>query len=185
MELASILSVHFLHHLIFRIFSFVRVGKESQIKYLVLQVHYAHLDKIPEEGDSSGIFLHYTRHPQPKTAGVLLLGTSGFAPKHSTTYFETACQMNDDREIHPFAFRTHTHSLGKVVSGWRVQNMSHWDLIGKRDPQKPQMFYPVADEKVTLKPGDVVAARCTMVNISIYSCNINSMIILLCFINNK
>ena len=56
--------------------------------------------------------------------------------------------------------------LGKVVSGWRVQNMSHWDLIGKRDPQKPQMFYPVADEKVTLKPGDVVAARCTMVKIS-------------------
>ena len=53
--------------------------------------------------------------------------------------------------------------LGKVVSGWRVQNMSHWDLIGKRDPQMPQMFYPVADEKVTLKPGDVVAARCTMV----------------------
>merc|ERR1711881_515568 len=141
-----------------------KVGKESQIKYLVLQTHYAHLDMIPEEGDSSGIFLHYTRHPQPKTAGVLLLGTSGFAPKRSTTYFETACQMNDDREIHPFAFRTHTHGLGKVVSGWRVQNMSNWDLIGKRDPQKPQMFFPVADEKVTLKPGDVVAARCTMVN---------------------
>jgi peptidylglycine monooxygenase len=140
------------------------VGKDSKIKYLVLQVHYAHLNMIPEDGDSSGIFLHYTRHMQPKSAGVLLLGTSGFAPKHSTTYFETACQMDDDREIHPFAFRTHTHSLGKVVSGWRVQNMSHWDLIGKRDPQKPQMFYPVADDSVTLKPGDVVAARCTMVN---------------------
>ena len=41
--------------------------------------------------------------------------------------------------------------------------MSSWDLIGKRDPQKPQMFYPVADESVILKPGDVVAARCTMV----------------------
>jgi peptidylglycine monooxygenase len=26
------------------------------------------------------------------------------------------------------------------------------------------MFYPVADESVTLKKGDVVAARCTMVN---------------------
>jgi len=141
-----------------------KVGKESQIKYLVLQTHYAHLDMIPEEGDSSGIFLHYTRHPQPKTAGVLLLGTSGFAPKHSTTYFETACQMNDDREIHPFAFRTHTHSLGKVVSGWRVRNMSQWDVIGKRDPQLPQMFYPVANTSTTLMPGDVIAARCTMVN---------------------
>ena len=70
---------------------------------------------IPEDGDSSGIFLHYTRHPQPKTAGVLLLGTSGFAPKHSTTYFETACRLDDDREIHPFAFRTHTHALGKLL----------------------------------------------------------------------
>ena len=67
---------------------------------------------IPKDGDSSGIFLHYTHHPQPKTAGVFLLGTSGYAPRHSTTYFETACEMDDDREIHPFAFRTHTHSLG-------------------------------------------------------------------------
>jgi len=141
-----------------------KVGKDTKINYLVLQVHYAHLDMIPPDGDSSGIFLHYTRHTQPKTAGVLLLGTSGFAPKRSTTFFETACQMDDDREIHPFAFRTHTHSLGKVVSGWRVHNMSQWDLIGKRDPQKPQMFYPVEDESVTLKQGDVVAARCTMVN---------------------
>merc|ERR1711993_198051 len=140
-----------------------KVGKESQIKYLVLQTHYAHLDMIPEEGDSSGIFLHYTRHPQPKTAGVLLLGTSGFAPKHSTTYFETACQMNDDREIHPFAFRTHTHSLGKVVSGWRVRNNQDWTLIGKKSPQVPQMFYPVETD-ITLSAGDVVAARCTMVN---------------------
>jgi peptidylglycine monooxygenase len=141
-----------------------KVGKDSPHKYLILQVHYAHVDMIPKDGDSSGIFLHYTHHPQPKIAGVFLLGTSGYAPRHSTTYFETACEMDDDREIHPFAFRTHTHSLGKVVSGWRVQNMSHWDLIGKRSPQKPQMFYPVADESVTLKKGDVVAARCTMVN---------------------
>ena len=54
--------------------------------------------------------------------------------------------------------------IGKVVSGWRVQNMSRWDLIGKRNPQDPQMFYPVKDESVTLKKGDVVAARCSMVS---------------------
>ena len=73
--------------------------------------------------------------------------------------------------------------LGKVVSGWRVQNMSHWDLIGKRDPQMPQMFYPVADEKVTLKPGDVVAARCTMVKIS-KSYELNYLIKLHCWNNH-
>ena len=53
--------------------------------------------------------------------------------------------------------------LGKVVSGWRVRNMSQWDLIGKRDPQLPQMFYPVANTSTTLMPQDVIAARCTMV----------------------
>lgn len=94
--------------------AYFRIGKDSQIKYLVLQVHYAKLDEIPAEGDSSGIFLHYTSTVQPMTAGVLLLGTSGFAPAHSTTYFETACQMDDDRELHPFAFRVHTHSTGKA-----------------------------------------------------------------------
>ena len=56
------------------------------------------------------------------------------------------------------------YNVGKVVSGWKVQNYDSWQLIGKKDPQKPQMFYPVADSSLTLTKGDVVAARCTMVN---------------------
>lgn len=48
-------------------------------------------------------------------AGVLLLGTGGLAPPHSTTFFETACEIEDGREIHPFAYRTHTHSLGEKI----------------------------------------------------------------------
>ena len=39
-----------------------RVGEDTRIKYLVLQVHYNELDMIPEDGDSSGILLHYTRY---------------------------------------------------------------------------------------------------------------------------
>ena len=70
---------------------------------------------IPESGDDSGLFLHYTDQVQPQTAGVLLMGTGGLAPKHSTTFFETACKINDARHIHPFAFRTHTHSLGILL----------------------------------------------------------------------
>ena len=75
------------------------------------QVHYASVDHIPREGDDSGVFLQYTekvtpRHmsrnsyfqfldqqsawqqEMPRTAGVLLMGTGGSAPSHSTTYFE-------------------------------------------------------------------------------------------------
>merc|ERR1711971_1521134 len=114
-------------------------------------------------GGDSGVFLQYTEQEMPRTAGVLLMGTGGSAPPHSTTYFETACAIEDQREIHPFAFRTHTHSLGRVVSGWRVRNNQDWTLIGKKSPQVPQMFYPVETD-MTLSAGDVVAARCTMVN---------------------
>ena len=91
----------------------VRVGKDTEIKYLVLQVHYASIDEIPASGDDSGIFTEFTVEEQPKVAGVLLLGTGGMAPPHSTTFFDTACEIEDGREIHPFAFRTHTHKLGK------------------------------------------------------------------------
>ena len=93
--------------------TYFRVGADSDIKYLVLQVHYGHIDHIPNSGDDSGVFLEYTETEQPKTAGVLLMGTGGFALPHSTTYFETSCEMEDPRTMHPFAFRTHTHSLGR------------------------------------------------------------------------
>ena len=89
------------------------MGRGSDIKYLVLQVHYAHLDSIPSDGDASGINLEFTEERQPNLAGVLLLGTGGMAPPHSTTFFETACEIEDGREIHPFAFRTHTHKQGE------------------------------------------------------------------------
>jgi len=141
-----------------------RVGGDSGINYLVLQVHYASTDYIDEDGDDSGVILEVTEQVQPKTAGVLLMGTGGKAPARTTTFFETSCEIEDPRTIHPFAFRTHTHSLGKLVSGYKVDRENNWSLIGKRDPSLPQMFYPVSDKSITLSKGDVVAARCTMVN---------------------
>jgi len=141
-----------------------RMGKHTQIKYLVMQIHYAHIDAIPKQGDNSGVILHYTETPQPQTAGVILMGTGGMTPGHSTTFFETACKVDDARTIHPFAFRTHTHSLGKVVSGWKISDGKDWSLIGKKSPKEPQMFYPIADPELTFTKGDILAARCTMVN---------------------
>ena len=52
---------------------------------------------------------------------------------------------------------------GKVVSGWRVRDKNNWKLIGKKDPMLPQMFYPIETE-MTVRKGDTIAARCTMVN---------------------
>lgn len=82
-----------------------------------------------------------------KLAGVLLLGTGGIIPPMSVTHMETNCQIKENKVIHPYAYRTHTHSLGKVVSGYRVREdkfgKDSWTLLGKRDPLTAQMFYPV------------------------------------------
>lgn len=141
-----------------------QVGQGTEIQYLVLQIHYS--KKFPKgKTDNSGLYLMYTEKPQTKLAGVLLFGVGGFIPPKSITYMETECQLNEMKVIHPFAYRTHTHSLGRVVSGYVIRRddngVSHWMLLGKRDPLTPQMFYPVFD-KSPITYGDRLAARCTM-----------------------
>ncbi|ERL94776.1 peptidylglycine alpha-hydroxylating monooxygenase [Dendroctonus ponderosae] len=139
------------------------IGKDTPIKYLVLQIHYS--KKFPEGlTDNSGLFLVYTERPQSKLAAVLLLAAGGRIPPKEITKMDVECKIYEDKVIYPFAYRTHTHSLGRVVSGYRVtreNGIDHWHLLGKRDPMTPQMFYPVFDETPIL-PGDKIAARCTM-----------------------
>lgn len=97
--------------------------------------------------------------------------------------FEVACPIEQDIVMHPFAFRTHAHKLGKintlndnkkgtylnaglVNSGYRVRgedDNQEWTEIGRRSPQLPQMFYPVQHD-IAIKQGDYVAAACTMFN---------------------
>jgi hypothetical protein len=161
------------------------------------------------------------------------MSTGGVIMPYSTAHMESACQINEDKVIHPFAFRTHTHSLGKsrfitfitcirrlvarlmhhniidnsfsctkifsftvskifdgfffdimffviyifvsrrlivavsvsfsgqVVSGYRVRKNENgkqeWLLIGKQDPQLPQMFYP-AMNRMEIKKGDTLVS---------------------------
>lgn len=138
-----------------------KVGGDSAIAYLVLQVHYAHIDHFKDgKTDDSGIILRYTRQPLTKLAGVFVLGTSGSIPPRRTEKMETACTIKERKTIHPFAYRIHTHSLGKVVSGYVIRN-GEWIELGKRDPLTPQMFYPIHNNG-TITKGDTLAARCTM-----------------------
>lgn len=54
--------------------------------------------------------------------------------------FESACLNEEPITIHPFAYRTHTHKLGKLVSGYKMNGRTHqWQLIGKGNPQLPQV----------------------------------------------
>ncbi|XP_011862950.1 PREDICTED: peptidylglycine alpha-hydroxylating monooxygenase [Vollenhovia emeryi] len=139
-----------------------KVGGDSSIQYLVLQVHYAVVDHFLDGStDDTGVFLHYTTQPQKRQAGVILLGTAGSILPRETAHMESVCSITEHKTIYPFAFRVHTHELGKVVSVYVVKPNNEWIELGKKDPQKPQMFYPIT-HSVPITYGDILASRCTM-----------------------
>uniref|UniRef100_A0A3B4Z4W3 Peptidylglycine alpha-amidating monooxygenase n=1 Tax=Seriola lalandi dorsalis TaxID=1841481 RepID=A0A3B4Z4W3_SERLL len=122
-----------------------KVGRNSGISYFVLQIHY---------GDVSAF-----RGEQPFIAGIYLLMSvdTVILPGKRVTNADVACDYTS-HPIYPFAFRTHTHHLGKVVSGYRIRD-GKWSLIGRQSPQLPQAFYP-ANKELSVKYGDTIAARC-------------------------
>lgn len=144
-----------------------KIGGDTGINFLVLQVHYANVDKFKAGAtDNSGLILSVVGENTDKIekrAGVLVLGTAGELPPHQTVHMETACVIDEPVELHPFAFRTHTHKLGKAVSGWKVNN-GIWELIGRHDPQQPQVNW--------LNP--ITKSRSKLIRFSTYRCSTQS-----------
>ncbi|XP_066567365.1 peptidyl-glycine alpha-amidating monooxygenase B isoform X7 [Amia ocellicauda] len=137
-----------------------KVGGDSGINYFVLQIHYGDINAFRDNHrDCSGLTLTLTSKPQPLIAGVYLLMSMDtvIPPGKKVTNADIACTYKS-YPMYPFAFRTHTHHLGKVVSGYRVRD-GKWTLIGRQSPQLPQAFYPV-NNPVDIRYGDKLAARC-------------------------
>lgn len=144
-----------------------KIGGNTGINYLVLQVHYGHthiFKSNPEMTDDSGIILHSVHGPNTritKNAGIYLLVTTGYVPPGKSKH-TAECLMQEDKVIHPFRFRTHTHKLGVKVAAYKKPAYEPLEpvLIGEHDPQKPQMFYPVEDTSLTIQRGDRVYGYC-------------------------
>ncbi|XP_047425233.1 peptidyl-glycine alpha-amidating monooxygenase isoform X3 [Mugil cephalus] len=137
-----------------------KVGRNSGMSYFVLQIHYGDVSAFKDHHrDCSGLALRMTTKPQPFIAGIYLLMSvdTVILPGKRVTNADIACDYSS-YPIYPFAFRTHTHHLGKVVSGYRIRG-GKWSLIGRQSPQLPQAFYP-ANKDVNVKYGDTLAARC-------------------------
>ncbi|XP_076875795.1 peptidyl-glycine alpha-amidating monooxygenase B isoform X2 [Brachyhypopomus gauderio] len=137
-----------------------KVGGDTQITYFVLQLHYGDVNSFRDHHrDCSGLTLRMTSKPQPFVAGMYLMMSvdTVIPPGKAVTNADIACTYSS-YPMYPFAFRTHTHRLGKVVSGYRIRN-GQWTLIGRQSPQLPQAFYSVSNA-VDVRYGDTLAARC-------------------------
>ena len=152
-----------------------KAGKLTRFPYLVIQIHYKDATPFAKNAslaDNSGIGFEYQTKPTALSAGVLLLGSGGAISSHdrSVSTLDVACtptQMPRDRSIVPFAYRTHAHKYGMLVSGFNVASDAYgdfsWTLIGRKSPQEEQTFYPV-EQQMVIRPEDTLAARCTYWN---------------------
>ncbi|TRY67348.1 hypothetical protein TCAL_12467 [Tigriopus californicus] len=129
--------------------------------FLVLQVHYKHpLD----EKDFTGLTMHYTEDRPSNIAGIYLLYRSylRIPPQVPVVHGNINCRIPTPMTL--FAFRTHTHKLGKVVTGYKFKD-GEMKEFARGDPQKPQTFYPMKQFE-TIESGDYLVARCVFNSMS-------------------
>ena len=81
-------------------------------------MHY--LNPRPE-GDHTGVHLTLTSAPVPYSAGMITYASMFSLPaKTPSTKISNACCYSGNEALQPFAFRVHTHALGR------------WDVLGRR-----------------------------------------------------
>lgn len=79
--------------------------------------------------------------------------------RNAVTHGDMNCIVRS--EIHPFAFRTHAHKWGSVITGYKYDTQTNEIIeFARGNPQWPQSFYPVTSN-LTLSPGDFFVGRCT------------------------
>ncbi|XP_055861866.1 peptidylglycine alpha-hydroxylating monooxygenase-like isoform X5 [Biomphalaria glabrata] len=102
----------------------LRVGKNTSIKTIVLQVHYAKIFKDSEPTDHSGLKIYTTFQNLWLEYFFWLVTGFKFHPKchHIVAYpVDISCTFQKEKSIFPFAYRTHAHCDSKCMCfAWLV-----------------------------------------------------------------
>ena len=149
---------------------------------LVLQVHYEHFDQQKSAAAAGGqqrqvsdghegMILHFVSaasHLVQHDSSAYRLASKGILKAGRVTKAETSCLLKENMTMHAMTYLVHAHTLVTHVSGWIVrtteQGKQEWSLIAKDDPKVHPSRYPIMHRNITMRPGDVLAARCTFNN---------------------
>ncbi|CBY18092.1 unnamed protein product [Oikopleura dioica] len=141
--------------------SSIRLGGQSDINSINIEAHYK--EKFEGSDDLTGLVVQTSTQPPKKLIGIYLLGSSYFSlPVGKQTNVNVGCEYEFDEPIEVFAFRTHAHTNGQVITGYREPE--GWHMIGKGNPQWPHAFYSRVGGSITIQKGDLVHASCTFFN---------------------
>ena len=126
------------------------MDRSFEIKHLSTQIHIKYdlfILKIHRPAFYGGIYLLWSYNTR-------------LPPQMPKIHADITCQLKENPSpMTMFAFRTHAHKHGTVITGYRVRD-GKISEIARGDPQKPQMFYPMT-KPVVVENGDYIHARCT------------------------
>eukprot|EP00197_Chlamydomonas_leiostraca_P013619 CAMPEP_0202860488 /NCGR_PEP_ID=MMETSP1391-20130828/2163_1 /ASSEMBLY_ACC=CAM_ASM_000867 /TAXON_ID=1034604 /ORGANISM="Chlamydomonas leiostraca, Strain SAG 11-49" /LENGTH=823 /DNA_ID=CAMNT_0049539651 /DNA_START=226 /DNA_END=2694 /DNA_ORIENTATION=+ len=133
------------------------VGEGTTIRYIVAQVHF--LGARPP-GDRSGVQLTLHSHATSYAAGLMAYAASFVIPPNTrSTLVDDECCYQGHQQLTTFAFRVHTHVLGRSVTMTReLWNHTGREVVATNNPQLPQAFYPVKQQVIW--PGDRLKVTC-------------------------
>ena len=141
------------------------VGPGTAIRTVVLQVHYL---QLRESADASGVKLHLSPDPIPYSAGLIAFASGFTIPQgRDSVPISNECCYSGFEPLHGFAFRVHTHKLGRSVfleqtvptERKRRGVKRGATRVAEQDPQLPQGFYPM-EQGITIMPGDKLKNTC-------------------------
>ena len=125
--------------------------------FILMEVHYRAQVATP---DHTSITMETTTEHLPYAAAIdlLLKNKYDFPPNKDRILLNLSCKITQEAEFYPLAFRSHSHTHGKVLTGYIYHNKK-FTLLGKGNPRWPQAFWPAQTENLVIKKGDVLVVR--------------------------
>ncbi|OWF41760.1 probable peptidylglycine alpha-hydroxylating monooxygenase 1 [Mizuhopecten yessoensis] len=132
--------------------------------HIVVQVHGRsdlnshHLDKY------GSITLEFqTKRPRLDTV-FKGYAVSGYIPANTLGFTtDVACTWDMKIGARLIGYALHTHDYGVATSAYIIRNGT-WIELGRVDPQYSMLTYDISHKHMYVRPGDVVATRCTYDN---------------------
>jgi hypothetical protein len=136
--------------------------------HYVMQIHYSNLTGLEGETDGSGYDL-CTSAPRPQEADVIAFGTLKFEIPPTNQPFTRDCTVNIPSQLAGKKFIAalpHMHRLGTAMATTLERSgqapvdpgtVNNWSFNN-------QTWYPIGDQSLETKSGDVIRTKCTWKN---------------------
>eukprot|EP00854_Cymbomonas_tetramitiformis_P014167 gene14167-16753_t len=131
----------------------VHTGDAAGLRYITLEIHYL---QPTSEPDSSGVLVHLSSTPR----GILAFATHFTIPPRLDSHeVSVTCCYSGPEPLRGFAFRVHTHTLGRSVRLDRVSALGETQRLLERSPELTQIFEPL-EEELIIQPGSMLRVTC-------------------------